>query len=144
LDKCGCDRNTELLSEFDLQGQAVDGGKQVTDWMNNGVAIQTNGPDEMVYPPRVLLGIAAVVVVASLIQLMPSMNHLFGYITALVGASLGGVVAVIDQKKRANSNYIYFGWFAGSLRSIRYLALAATAGNIVYLAIDAWQGKGII
>lgn len=116
----------------------------MTDWMNDDLAIQTSGPDEMVYPPRVLLGVAAVVVVASLIQLTPSLNHLSGYVTALFGASLGGVVAVIDQKKRANSNYINFGWFTGSLKAIRYFALAAAAGNIAYLAIDAWQGKGII
>jgi hypothetical protein len=31
-----------------------------------------------------------------------------------------------------------------SLKAIRYFALAAAAGNIAYLAIDAWQGKGII
>jgi hypothetical protein len=92
----------------------------------------------------VLFGIAAVVVVASIVQLVPSFDHLFGYITALVGASLGGVVAVIDQKRRANSNYINFNWFSMSLKAIRYFALAAAAGNIAYLAIDAWQGKGII
>lgn len=115
----------------------------MTDWMNDGLAVQATGPDEMVYPPRVLLGVAAVVVVASIIQLMPSFNHLFGYVTALVSASLGGVVAVIDQKRRANSNYINFTWFSVSLKVIRYFALVAAAGNIAYLAIDAWQGKGI-
>ncbi|MCE2817219.1 MAG: hypothetical protein LW686_01015 [Ilumatobacteraceae bacterium] len=116
----------------------------MADWMNDGFAIQADSPDEMVYPPRVLFGIAAVVVVASIVQLVPSFDHLFGYITALVGASLGGVVAVIDQKRRANSNYINFNWFSMSLKAIRYFALAAAAGNIAYLAIDAWQGKGII
>jgi len=116
----------------------------VADWMNDGFAIQADSPDEMVYPPRVLFGIASAVVVASIIQLMPSFDHRFGYVTALIGASLGGIVAVIDQKSRANSNYINFTWFSVSLKVIRYFALAAAAGNIAYLAIDAWQGKGLI
>lgn len=116
----------------------------MTDWMNDGFAIQADNPDEMVYPPRVLLGLAGLFVLLSAIQLVPSFDHRVGYVTALIAASFGGIVAVIDQKRRANSNYINFNWFSVSLKVIRYFALAAAAGNIAYLAIDAWQGKGII
>ncbi len=115
----------------------------MTDWMNDSFAIQASAPDEMVYPPRVLLGVTVAFVVAALIQLVPSFDHRIGYVTALVAASLGGIVAVIDQKNRASYNYINYGWFLPALKSVRYLALGAAAGNIAFLAIDAWQGKAI-
>ena len=115
----------------------------MTDWMNDGFAVQVTAPDEQVYPPRVLLGICAVFVSAAIVQLIPSLDHRVGYVTALVAASLGGVVAVIDQKSRANSNYINFGWFSPALRMLRYLSLGAAAGNIAFLAVDAWHGKAI-
>jgi hypothetical protein len=143
LDKCGYDGNTELLSEIDCYRQCDLWGWQVTDWMNDGFAIQADNPDEMVYPPRVLLGLAGLFVLLSAIQLVPSFDHRIGYVTALIAASFGGIVAVADQKKRASYNYINYGWFDPTLRAIRYLALGAAAGNIAYLAIDAWQGRAI-
>lgn len=115
----------------------------MTDWMNDGFAVQVTAPDGMVYPPRVLLSIAGVVTGLSLILLLPSQNHLVGYVVALISASLGGVVVVIDQKNRANSNYISFNWFSPVLRSLRFLALFAASGNIAYLALAAWHGKAI-
>ncbi len=115
----------------------------MTDWMNDGFAIQADNSNEMVYPPRVLLGVTGLFVLLSLVQLVPSFDHRIGYVTSLIAASLGGIVAVADQKKRADYNYINYGWFSPTLRVIRYLALGAAAGNIAYLAIDAWQGKAI-
>ena len=115
----------------------------MTDWMNDSFAVQATAPDDMVYPPRVLLSIAGVVTGLSVILLLPSQNHLVGYVVALLSASLGGVVVVIDQKNRANSNYISFGWFSPVLRSLRFLALFAASGNIAYLAVAAWHGEAI-
>ena len=116
----------------------------MTDWMNDGFAVQAGAPDEMVHPPRILFACTSFVVLMSLVHLLPSLNHQMGYVVSLVGASLGGVVAVLDQKKRADTNYISFGWFSPGLRIVRFLSLAAAVGNIAYLAIDAWHGKGII
>lgn len=115
----------------------------MTDWMNDGFAIQADSANEMVYPPRVLLGMSGFFVLLSVLQLLPSFDHRIGYITSLIAASLGGIVAVVDQKKRADYNYINYGWFLPTLRGVRYLALGAAAGNIAYLAIDAWQGRAI-
>lgn len=115
----------------------------MTDWMNDDFAVQATAADEQVYPPRVFLGICALFVAAAILQLIPSLDHRVGYVTALVAASLGGVVAVMDQKNRANSNYINYGWFSPVLRVLRYLALGSAAGNIAFLAVDAWHGKAI-
>jgi len=111
--------------------------------MNDDFAVQATATDGMVYPPRVLLSIAGVATGLSLVLLLPSQNHLVGYVVALISASLGGVVVVIDQKNRANSNYISFSWFSPVLRSIRFLALFTASGNIAYLAVAAWHGKAI-
>ena len=112
--------------------------------MNDGFAVQASATDEMVYPPRPLLAVTALVVLVSMVHLAPSLDHRIGYVTSLIAASLGGIVAVLDQKNRANSNYISFGWFSPALRALRYLALCSAVGNIAFLAVDAWHGKGIL
>lgn len=114
----------------------------MNDWSSNDLIFEsTDRTTELVKPPFLAVGMTGVVVLLSLLCLLG--NSTLGYGVSVIASIMGGVTALIDQKKRADSNYSSYDSFRYSLSIVRFAALAAAVLHIARLAINAANGGGI-
>jgi hypothetical protein len=111
------------------------------DWSNSDIGYVVDQP-ALISPPR--WGVLATFIAALVALGLAAIDPRFGYLMAVIAASVGGFTAASDQKRRADSNYASYNWFMPALRISRYLALFVGAFNIAILAIEIARGGSLI
>ncbi|MFM8858045.1 MAG: hypothetical protein ACKOI2_12775 [Actinomycetota bacterium] len=113
-----------------------------TDWSNDQFAVETDGQgDGLVRPPFALVGIVGLLGLVSVVFFLGSSS--LGYLTSVIASVSGGVTALVDQKRRGNSNYVSYDSFRLVLGIARYGVLLIAIGHIVRLAFDVARGGSI-
>ena len=106
----------------------------MADWMNGSVAVQPVSTS-LIHPPMEILWSTIALLVLSIVAI--PFSNAIGYGLGVVASLLGGVTALLDQKRRANVNYANKDWFSPTLRIVRYVVLTVAFTHIVLLAISA-------
>lgn len=110
----------------------------MTDWQTEEIGVQVDAAG-LVKPPVALLGATILIAAVSVASVL--LTSAIGYVIAVCASILGGVTALQDQKRRGHPSYVTFGWFAPTLRGVRYLILLITLIHVARLAISAAEGS---
>lgn len=97
--------------------------------------------NELVKPPFSAVVATATLALISALFLLG--NSRIGYGVSVAASIAGGLTALLDQKRRGNSNYSSYDSFRYSLTIVRYGVLVITVVHIIRLAVNAANGGGV-
>lgn len=117
------------------------GVTELSDWSTADVSFEVDASNELQKPPMPLLIVTAITTICSLGLIF--LNSTAGYGLTVLASLLGGYTALVDQKRRGNSNYISYESFRSILRLTRFSIVGIAIAHIVVLAIDAANGGGL-
>lgn len=114
----------------------------MSDWSNEHLRFESTDRDSTMVKPPFLFAIGTwVIALASCLFLLGERsNSSFGYPLTVVASVAGGITALLDQKRRGDSNYVSFDSFRLVLISARYFVVVVAVIHIVRLAINAANG----
>ena len=108
----------------------------MSDWQIEGfdVSVDSSG-SELVRPPQVLLIVTAAVFALSMASFL--FSSAIGYGVSIGASILGSAVIFIDQKRKANPNYVSLGWFSPTIRTLRYAISLLALMHVIRLAVES-------
>jgi hypothetical protein len=117
----------------------------MSDWNSEDIGFQSaDRSGVMIRPPFSLVAICGgIALVSAFFLLGTSSNSSIGYGISVVASIGGGITALIDQKRRGDSNYLGYDSFRWIMIAVRYGVLLIAAMHILRLAINAANGGSL-
>jgi hypothetical protein len=117
----------------------------MSDWNSEQIGFEsTDRSGVLVRPPFSLVAICGgIALLSALFLLGSSSKSSIGYAISVVASIGGGITALIDQKRRGDSNYMGYDSFRWIMIAVRYGIVLIAVLHILRLAINAANGGSL-